>query len=58
MLFGRVCGYEDIEKLDMNWINGWKVRKGDSMQKIERLSRVGLINLARMIGKNTASLLF
>ena len=25
--YARVCGCENIEKLDMNWINRWKVRE-------------------------------
>ena len=32
--YGRVCGYENSEKLDINWVNRWKARVGVVCKKL------------------------
>ena len=32
--YARVCGCENIEKLDMNWINRWKVTEEIVCEKL------------------------
>ena len=45
--YARVCGCENIEKLDMNWINQWKVRK-EIVQKNYMVKQNPLTNLVWM----------